>query len=220
MTDELPALGLLFVLVLALNTIPAFAPPTWMALAFVSFQDPQANPILLAVVAASAATCGRLVLARFSHWFVRGRLLGDAHRRNIDIIKARIERRRALTFGAVLLFAFGPFPSNFLFIAYGLTGLPMPRIAIPFFVGRAVSYTLFATGGGAIGRRFNVDGMAPTYYAIAYFLGSQALIMAALYLGTRIDWQTLLDDRRFAWVSTTKKTAAAGSTEVKTAGSP
>ncbi len=72
--DQLPALALLFLLIFGLNVIPAFAPPTWMALAFVGFRFPGTSPLLLALVGAVAATSGRLVLARLSHWLVRGKL--------------------------------------------------------------------------------------------------------------------------------------------------
>lgn len=201
MVGQLPALALLFVLIFGLNVIPAFAPPTWMALAFVGFQYPETTPLLLALVGASAATVGRLILARLSHRLVRGRLLSEAHRQNVDVIKERLEKRRALTFGAVLLFAFGPLPSNFLFIAYGLTGLPMVRILLPFFIGRTASYAFFISGGAAAGRRLHFDSLHSTYFAIAYFFASQIVIMGALYLFTRVDWKALLDQHRLAWIS-------------------
>ena len=67
MIGELSTLLLMFGLVFGLNLIPAFAPPTWMALAFVGFQFPDTNPVLLAMVGAIAATLGRLSLAKLSH---------------------------------------------------------------------------------------------------------------------------------------------------------
>ncbi len=207
MLGQLPALALLFVLIFGLNVIPAFAPPTWMALASVGFRFPGTSPLLLALVGAAAATSGRLVLARLSHWLVRGKLLSGAHLQNVNVIRDRLEKRRVLTFGAVLLFAFGPLPSNFLFIAYGLTGLPMLRVALPFLIGRTVSYAFFAMSGEAVGRRFSLGPLQSTYYAIAYFLASQVLIMGALYVFTRVDWKALLDRRKLVWVSHPKTAA-------------
>ena len=64
--DQIPAFVLLFCLILGLNLIPVFAPPTWMALAFVGFQFSGTNPLLLAVIGALAATLGRITLANFS----------------------------------------------------------------------------------------------------------------------------------------------------------
>jgi len=197
---QLPALALLFILIFGLNLIPAFAPPTWMALALVGFEFPDTGAVHLAVVGAVAATLGRLTLARLSHWLVRERLLSDAHRANIDVIKDRLEKRTALTVGLFLFYAFSPLPSNFLFIAYGLTGLPLPRVALPFFVGRLASYTFFILGGTAAGRRFQIDSLASGLYAGAWFIGTQMLLLAALYAFTRIDWTALFDRHRLVWM--------------------
>ena len=200
MPGELPALALLFVLIFALNLIPAFAPPTWMALALVGFQYHDASALLLSGIGAVAATLGRLTLAKLSHVLLRKKLLSDAHRANIDVIKDRLEKRRTLTVGLFLFYAFSPLPSNFLFIAYGLTGLPLPRVALPFFFGRLASYAFFIVGGAAAGRRFEIDSMASGAYALVWFIGAQCLILGALYCFARLDWKVLFDQRRLVWL--------------------
>lgn len=111
MPGELFALTLLFVLIFGLNLIPAFAPPTWMALAFVGFQYHDSSAVLLAGTGAVAATLGRLTLAKLSHRLLRKKLLSDAHRANIDVIKDRLEKRTTLTVGLFLFYAFSPLPS-------------------------------------------------------------------------------------------------------------
>ena len=200
---ELPALALLFALIFGLNLIPAFAPPTWMALALVGFQYHDTSAVLLAGTGAVAATLGRLTLARLSHRLLRRKLLSDAHRANIDVIKNRLEARRTLTAGLFLFYAFSPLPSNFLFIAYGLTGLPLPRVALPFFVGRLASYGFFIAGGAAAGRHFEIDSMVSGAYAAAWFIGTQLLILGALYCFTRVDWTVLFDHRKLVWLPKT-----------------
>ena len=201
------ALALLFGLIFGLNLIPAFAPPTWMALAFVGFQFPETNSMLLATVGAMAATLGRLTLARLSHVLIRKKLLSDAHRANIDVIKDRLEKRTTLTVGLFLFYAFSPLPSNFLFIAYGLTGLPLLRVGLPFFIGRLVSYGFFILGGAAAGRRFAIDSMLSGAYALAWFIGTQLLILGALYCFTRVDWKVLCDNRKLVWLAKTAPTS-------------
>ena len=200
MPGQLPALAVLFALIFGLNLIPAFAPPTWMALAFVGFQFHDTSAVLLAAIGAVAATLGRLTLAKFSHRLLRKKLLSDAHRANIDIIKDRLEKRTTLTVGLFLFYAFSPLPSNFLFIAYGLTGLPLLRVALPFFVGRLASYGFFIAGGAAAGRRFEIDSMMSGIYAAAWFIGTQLLILGALYCFTRVDWKVLFDHRKLVWL--------------------
>ena len=186
-------------LIFALNLIPVFAPPTWMALAFVGFQFPQTNPWALALVGAAAATLGRLILALLSHRIVSQKLLSHAQRENICVIKQRLEKRTALTFGIFLSYAFSPLPSNFLFIAYGLTGLSLVRVALPFFLGRCVSYAFFIFGGQAAGQRFQIDSLESTLYASGYFIVTQLAVMGALYAFTQIDWAVLIDQHRIIW---------------------
>lgn len=201
MPGQLPGLALLFALIFGLNLIPAFAPPTWMALALVGFQFHDTSALLLAGTGAVAATLGRLTLAKLSHRLLRRKLLSDAHRANIDIIKDRLEKRTTLTAGLFLFYAFSPLPSNFLFIAYGLTGLPLPRVALPFFVGRLASYGFFIAGGAAAGRRFEIDSIVSGAYAVAWFIGTQFFILGALYCFTRVDWKVLFDHRKLVWLS-------------------
>ncbi len=203
MPGQLPALLLLFALIFALNLIPAFAPPTWMALALVGFEYHDTGALLLAGVGAVAATLGRLTLARLSHVLIRKKLLSDAHQANIDVIKDRLEKRTTLTVSLFLFYAFSPLPSNFLFIAYGLTGLPLVRVALPFFIGRLASYSFFIVGGAAAGRRFEIDSMVSGAYALAWFIGTQLLILGALYCFTRVDWNVLFDHRKLAWIPKT-----------------
>ena len=164
MPGQFPALALLFALIFGLNLVPAFAPPTWMALAFIGFEFHDTSALLLAGTGAVAATLGRLTLAKLSHRLLRRKLLSDAHRANIDVIKSRLETRRTLTVGLFLFYAFSPLPSNFLFIAYGLTGLPLLRVALPFLVGRLASYGFFIASGAAVGRHLEIDSMVSGAY--------------------------------------------------------
>lgn len=200
MPGELFALTLLFVLIFGLNLIPAFAPPTWMALAFVGFQYHDSSAVLLAGTGAVAATLGRLTLAKLSHRLLRKKLLSDAHRANIDVIKDRLEKRTTLTVGLFLFYAFSPLPSNFLFIAYGLTGLPLLRVALPFFIGRFVSYGFFTVSGAAVGRKLEINSLVSGVYATAWFIVTQVLILGALYCFTRVDWKALFDHRKLVWL--------------------
>jgi uncharacterized membrane protein YdjX (TVP38/TMEM64 family) len=199
MAEQFLAFVVLIALIFALNIIPVFAPPTWMALAFVGFQFPDTNPWALAVIGAGAATLGRLTLALLSHRIVGRKLLSKAQRNNIDTIKQRLKTRTTLTFGIFLSYAFSPLPSNFLFIAYGLTGLPLLRVAVPFFLGRCVSYAFFIVSSQAAGRHYQIDSLESTLYASGYFIVTQLAVIGALFVFTRIDWAVLLDEHRLIW---------------------
>jgi membrane protein YqaA with SNARE-associated domain len=190
----------LFIAVFALNLVPAFAPPTWTAMSFIGLTIPNINVLLLALVAATAATCGRVLLAKLSRVIVRQRLLTEQARRNIDAIKAGIENRRAMTIGTFLGYSLSPLPSNYLFIAYGLTSLPIVLLAVPFFVGRLVSYAFWTRTASTVGDWLDWDWFESAPYFVAYFLVSQILLVPAIYGFTRLDWRALFAERRFKWL--------------------
>ncbi len=196
----MPEVVVLFVIIYALNVIPAFAPPTWMALSFIGFSDPTINVTLLAFVGAIAATGGRLTLAKLSRTLIRQRFLDEANRNNIDTIKQVLENRRVLTLSVFLFYAFSPFPSNYLFIAYGLTSLRLRFIALPFFLGRFVSYNFWVFGASAAAQHIVLESPDTQSYLGIYFIVSQCLFLALIYGFAQIDWRRLLEKGELRWL--------------------
>lgn len=195
---EMVSLLMLFLLVLLLNALPAFAPPTWMLLSFFGLRFPDANPWWVALVAASAATSGRTVLAYFAQRVSESRWFPESTRANLVSVANAIERRRAASSVAFLLFAFSPFPSNALFLAYGLSKAPLLLLAVPFFVGRLVSYALAFKGGAAVANQFDIEISGRV--SALYFVLSQLASMGLVYGFTRVDWHRSWIDRRLRWV--------------------
>ncbi len=186
----------LFAAVYVLNCIPAFAPPTWMVLSLVGFNHPQLNTVLLALVAAIAATGGRITLAGLSKTLIRNRLLNVQTKDNIDVLKKALETRKHQTMGVLLLFAFTPLPSNYLFIAYGLTALPMRLIALPFFAGRFISYAAWVFVGQEAYKTLDVHAGLIGGYLGGYFILSQIGFLLLVYLFTKIDWHGLIIEKK------------------------
>jgi membrane protein YqaA with SNARE-associated domain len=191
---------ILFLVVFLLNIIPAFAPPTWMVFSYLGFQFPLHMGWPSALVGAAAATTGRSLLGKMSNSIVRNRWLSDAARKNVDSFKVELEKRPQLTFGVLLFYAFTPLPSNYLFIAYGLTAMPLARIAIPFFIGRFVSYTVWTMGGAAVSKTLDVEGIEAIRYASVYFILTQIAFLTFIYVFTRVDWNLLLQTRKWKWL--------------------
>jgi hypothetical protein len=192
-------LFLLFATVFGLNIIPAFAPPTWMVFSYIGFRYLAVNHVLLAVVGASAATLGRVVLAKMARVVVRQRFMSESSRQNIDSIREYLQPRKKLTFGVFLFYAFTPFPSNYLFIAYGLTSMDLRLIAPPFFIGRSISYSLWGFAASTIVRRMELESTDALSYLSVYFVASQVLLLSLIYVFTRMDWRLLLAERKFRW---------------------
>ena len=178
-----------YIVVFLINLVPAFMPPTWSILAF--FLIRYDLPLLpLALGGALAASAGRLGLALASrHW--GRRLLSPQYRENLVHLGTWLEQRAAwATPVAVLLYSFGPIPSNNLFMAAGLTGMRLAPIVAAFFVGRVISYTFFASSARAV-----VDRIEDTFVGHWGSLAALALELAALavlVIFTRLDWPRLL----------------------------
>src|SRR5829696_5132555 len=113
--------------VFLINLVPAFMPPTWSILAFflIHFDLPL---LPLALGGAVAATSGRLVLA-----------LGARHLGPRVVPADWLRTHQRWVGPAVLLYSFGPIPSNQLFIAAGLGQLDLRVVAGAFFIGRVIS---------------------------------------------------------------------------------
>jgi len=174
-------------------------PPTWMAMSAWGFASPDINHWLAAVVAAAAATCGRIVLALAAQRLVGSRWVHAATRQNLATVADLIQRRKAASVSAFLAFAFSPLPSNTLFLAYGMTKAPVRWLAVPFFIGRAASYGLALEGGSAVSAHFQaqVDGQGAWVWV--YFGVTQLAWLGLVWLFARIDWRASLADRRLRW---------------------
>jgi membrane protein YqaA with SNARE-associated domain len=203
-TDLTYIIAALFIVVFVINLLPAFAPPTWATMSFIGLAIPNIDVLLLALVAATAATCGRVTLAKLSRAVVRQKLLTEQARRNVDAIKTGIESRKAMTVGTFLGYSLSPLPSNYLFIAYGLTSLPIAFLAAPFFIGRLVSYAFWTRTASTLGDWLDWDWFESAPYFVAYFLLSQLLLIPVIYGFTRLDWQALFTEKRFKWLDKSK----------------
>ena len=190
-------LFLFFLLIFLLNVIPAFAPPTWMVFSFLGFRFPEHMGIALALVGALAATLGRITLAKGSNLIVRRHFLSDEARENVDTIKEQLNKRKKLTFGIFLFYAFTPLPSNYLFIAYGLTAMELKLISIPFFIGRWASYSFWTFTAASVARKITLEDTEALSYLSVYFIASQVLLLSIVYIFTRIDWVHLASEKKF-----------------------
>ena len=189
---------LISLVIFVLNVIPIFAPPTWTVLSFIAITY-ESNIIVLAIVGAVAATLGRLTLAKLSRVIVRQKFLGDDTRSNIDAVKERLESNAKLTFSLFLFYAFSPFPSNHLFIAYGLTALKLTLIAIPFLLGRLVSYAFFAFTASTVAQLLNYESVTSRSFFSYYFVASQLFGLLVIYVFTKIDWRRVFAEKRLRW---------------------
>lgn len=180
--------ALLASIVLGLNVIPAFMPPTWIVLAFfVAKYDLQLLPVVL--IGATCATLGRVVLANLSKNFFR-RLLPKNSQANYASIGAYLNNHQHITIPLVLTYAFLPIPSNHIFIAAGLAKVRIKLLAGSFFAGRLISYTFWVSVTQRLSDNL-VDLFSRHYARTGSVIAEIAGLGLLLLLGT-IGWKKIL----------------------------
>jgi uncharacterized membrane protein YdjX (TVP38/TMEM64 family) len=174
----------LFAIVLGVNLMPAFGPPTWAILVLYVLST-DIHPAVLIPVAATAAAAGRLLLALAFRQL--GSRLPRKYRNNLEAAREALETNRRNAILTLGLFALSPVPSAQLFEAAGLAGVRLLPFTIAFFLGRAVSYSIYVlTAAGlratSLGDTFREAITSPWGIAL------QVVMLIGLVLFARIDW--------------------------------
>lgn len=182
---------ILFLIVLLVNIMPAFGPPTWTILVLYSLNT--RLPILAVVfTGATAAASGRYLLA--AAFRLLGSRLSPRSRDNLRAARELLEKSKSKTLLALALFVVSPLPSAQLFEAAGLMGVRLLPFTLAFFTGRLLSYFAYAATAAkiretSIGDSFRHSLGEPVGIAI------QVLLMAMLVALVRIDWGRWLADK-------------------------
>ena len=192
-------LSSIFIFVFIFNLLPAFTPPTWMVLSYLQINfHPQ--PFVLAFTGACAATAGRLLLAKLSRVIIRNNLLSERTKTSLAALQRELEARQTLTFSLFLFYAFSPLPSNQLFLAYGLTSLRLRLVALPFFLGRLASYSFWVFTASEALHLLSAQTLKNKTFFGGYFVLSQTLAFAVIFIFAKIDWAALLKTRKVRWL--------------------
>ncbi|MGB8816146.1 MAG: hypothetical protein WCC74_02875 [Minisyncoccia bacterium] len=183
-------------LIFIINVIPAFMPPTWILLSLVgyNFHLNNYNLAILAVLAAVASSGGRAILAILSNKILRYKIISDETKQNLDILKENIIKRKNFTKGFFLFYAFSPFPSGQLFLAYGMTDLKLSLAIIPFFIGRLSSYFFWIFASSETSKIIDLNSFKFGAYFGVYFILGQIFALYLVYLIAKIDWKVLFEE--------------------------
>lgn len=180
--------AILFAVVLAINLMPAFGPPTWAVLVLYGLNSnlPVAPAIMVAAV---AAALGRYLLAR--SFGLLGHRVPLKMRLNLSAAREAFEQRERAKFLALGLFALSPLPSAQLFEAAGLTQVRLVPFTIAFFAGRVVSYSIYVLGARELRSRTLGAAFEETLRS-PVGLGAQILMIGLLVALFKIDWRRFL----------------------------
>jgi len=184
----------IFLLLIGINAAPILMPPTWIVLSSFFALDSSLDPLLLALVGATGATIGRLILKNLSGFFRR--FVGKEQKSNLDAIGNFLNRKK---FGYVLtsfLFAATPLPSNMLFVAYGMMRAKRIGLYFGFWLGRLLSYYIMITISSVVLTPF----LELFEDKIIGILVADIVGIGVVVIFTCINWQTLLLERKLQFV--------------------
>lgn len=173
--SDLAQLAVAVGVVLAINLLPAFGPPTWAVLVFFSLDsDLPTAPLIIG--GALAAASGRFLLANGARR-LRPRFSAE-RRERLDRAEAVLSADRRRTAAGLGLFALSPVPSGQLFVAAGLMTVPLLPLTAAFFAGRLVSYSIYLSAASIAER--NLGDVVTDALTSPVGIGLQLAMLAAL----------------------------------------
>jgi uncharacterized membrane protein YdjX (TVP38/TMEM64 family) len=180
--------------VLGVNLMPAFGPPTWAVLVFYRLHD-DLSVVLLVAIGALAAAAGRLLLA------LATRALREhvpaKYKSNLEDAGKVLQKDRKRSIAGLGLFALSPVPSAQLFEAAGLMRIALLPLTAAFFVGRLVSYSIYV-GGASAAAETSVGQQITKSFTSPWAIALQVLMLAGLVLLSRVDWSKRLKGSKSA----------------------
>src|SRR3954463_1434983 len=176
---------------LGVNLLPAFGPPTWAVLVFFKINSELAA-VPLVIGGAVAAATGRFVLALGSRR-LRGRF-SPARLEHLAAAERALTGARRGAAGGLALFALSPVPSAQLFVAAGLLDVALVPLTLGFFAGRLVSSALYV-GGASVARDSLGDALAGAF-ASPLGIGLQIAMVLMIVALLRVDWAKRLNRPR------------------------
>lgn len=184
----------IFALVFGMNIVPLVMPPTWIVLASFVAAYPTLNPVVLALVGATASLGGRFVLMVLSSG--SRKIMGERRIHSIDIMHNYLQGKKYAYFILTFLYALSPLPSSVLFIGYGLMRTRDIGIFIGFWLGRVISYfVLVSVFSIAFRPIVNIFYDQLVGVLIIDSLGLVSVIGFAC-----VDWEKLITERKIAFI--------------------
>ena len=175
--------------IVLLNVIPAFAPPTWMALIFFLIHY-DANPIALVLLGVMSATTGRAILA----WYFRkfAHLVPTRFSKNMEHAGKYIEGRPDRRYAILALFLFSPISSAQLFEAAGMMkAINLKPLLLAFALGRTFSYSTYVTSATVLAAT-NFGELLISQLKSPWAIAIQLVMIAGLIALGSIDWKKRL----------------------------
>jgi uncharacterized membrane protein YdjX (TVP38/TMEM64 family) len=179
---------LFFALLVAINMMPAFGPPTWAVIALYALNSELSLPALIVLGAIAAAT-GRFALAKA--FTLLSTTLSRKRKQHLAAARVALTRRKRGALVALALFVLSPLPSAQLFEAAGLMRVPLLGFTAAFFSGRLVTYSLYATSARSL-RNSSLGDVLADGITSPLGVAIQLIAIGVLVAMARIDWASRL----------------------------
>ena len=179
----------LVVVVLIVNAIPAFAPPTWVILIFFLINY-DSNPAALVILGVIAATAGRGFLA----WYFRkfSHLVPTRFSKNMEYAGQYFQKDSTKKYSILAIFLISPISSAQLFEAAGMMKtIALKPLLAAFAVGRSISYTAYVTGAAVVVASNFGDVIVHELQSPRAIATQIAMIIGLIALGS-VDWKKRL----------------------------
>lgn len=178
----------LFLVITAINLVPAFMPPTWIVLALLVAQY-HLQIFAVIFIGVCAATIGRVLLSLIARHF-SGYFLHKPFFRNYNHLGTFLTTHEHITIPIVFGYMLSPISSASLFIMAGLARMKLRVIVLSFLLGRFVSYTFWVMTSHQVALHFEklFEHTNSNRNAVMGFIISCLIIV----LVGKINWQILL----------------------------
>lgn len=184
---EIGAYLLVVAVVLGINLLPAFGPPTWAVLVLLSLHHDFFTPALV-LCGAIAAAGGRWLLALATRR-LRAHVRPE-RRENLRVASELLTRRPGRSLALVGFFLVSPLPSAQLFEAAGLLSVRLGPLIGAFGVGRLITYSLYLGGASALSST-DTGKVLLENLTSPWAVALEVVMLAALVALARVDWAGL-----------------------------
>jgi membrane protein DedA with SNARE-associated domain len=176
-----------FAIVFGVNLLPAFGPPTWAILVFTRLHW-HLNPVALVLIGATAAACGRYLLAVGSRHF--SDRLPSRMKSNLEEARNLLQRKRRSSLAIFAVFVVSPLPSAQLFVAAGALHLELGLFTLAFLVGRLISYSIYMSLAVVADRQ--LGSVVANVFGSPWSIALQVVLLLAVCLLPLVNWHKVL----------------------------
>ena len=176
---------ILFITVAFFNVLPAFAPPTWLVLAYAQLKNPELELLLIVVVGMLGALTGRTIMYFYSKYFAK-KLLKKRQKENLKLIKQLSQKKPVDVFIASLIYSLSPLSSNLMFIFAGGAEINIYPLMSGFLIGRMISYSI-----GIVAYIQGITFVEKNLHISIGFIADIITLIVAILL-MFVDWESIL----------------------------